>query len=135
LLKRDDPECIIIIENKSNGAIDQRHQLYRYWYQEIYYKTKKVDSSFYEKNRNRYRIIYMPPDLFKYPDIHSVQKPQDEYWARLEELPNKMPIECDIMPFNEFVVNWLNACLDKIPKTNHRMIEFIKQYFEICRNL
>jgi|GEM_PF-494796 len=135
LLKRDNPESVIIVENKSNGAIDQQNQLYRYWHKEIYLKTKEVDSSFYETNRNRYRIIYMPPDLFKYPDIHSLQKPQDENWSKLIELPDKMPIEYEIRPFNDFVVQWLNKCLDIIPKTNHRMTEFLKQYFEICNNL
>ncbi len=135
LLKRDNPASVIIVENKSNRAIDQQNQLYRYWYKEIYLKTKKVDTSFYEKNRNRYRVIYMPPDLFKYPDIHSVRKPQDENWSKLIELPDKMPVEYEIRPFNVFVVQWLNKCLDIIPKTNHRMIEFLKQYFEICNNL
>jgi hypothetical protein len=131
LLKRVDPHSVIVIENKSNYAIDQENQLYRYWYQEIYIKTKEVDSSFYEKNRNRYRIIYMTPNLFKYPDIQSKQKPKDEGWTKIIGLPDKMPIECEIKSFNGFVNEWLKKCLGIIPKPNHRMIEFVKQYLEL----
>lgn len=35
-------EVSIVIENKSNGAEDQPHQLYRYWESAIYYFHNKV---------------------------------------------------------------------------------------------
>jgi hypothetical protein len=136
LLKRVSPEeNVIIVENKSNGAVDQPNQLYRYWYQEIYLKTKEVDSSFYEKNKNKYKIIYLPPNFFKYPGINSISKPQDEDWSKLKELPDKMPIDYEIRTFNVFVIQWLHKCLERIPKSNHRMIEYLNQYIEICHNL
>ena len=39
LLKRNCPKSIIVIENKSNWAVDQNNQLYRYWHQEMYEET------------------------------------------------------------------------------------------------
>jgi hypothetical protein len=134
LLKRLFPESIIIIENKSNWAIDQQNQLYRYWHQEIYSKTQQTRVTFYEENKNKYKIIYLPPSDYKQPDSHSYLRPNDEHWIN-KNLPETLPLKFEIKAFNDFIVRWLEKCIMVLPKTNYRMIEYIKQYIEICKNL
>jgi len=134
LLKRLHPECIIIIENKSNWAVDQPNQLYRYWYQEIYSKTKQSSNSYYKENKHKYKIIYLPAKDFKIPDSHSYARPNDNLWIN-KNLPETIPLEFEIKTFNDFIVLWLDKCIDVIPSTNYRMIEYIKQYREICEIL
>ena len=56
LIKRENPHTVIVIENKSNYAIDQENQIYRYWYQEIYLPNKKQLKPISEEN---YHIIYL----------------------------------------------------------------------------
>jgi hypothetical protein len=46
LLRRNHPKSIIIIENKSNWAIDQSNQLYRYWHQEMYEEVREKRKEF-----------------------------------------------------------------------------------------
>lgn len=36
LIRRVHPHTVVVIENKSNYAVDQPNQLYRYWHQEIW---------------------------------------------------------------------------------------------------
>jgi hypothetical protein len=135
LLRRDHPCSIIIIENKSNGAVDQPNQLYRYWYQEIYLTTKEVDPAYYEKKINNFKIIYLPPTFFKYPEDHSISKPQDEAWLKLAKLPDKIPLKYEIRTYNEFIIQWITECIKILPESNHRMIEYLNQYIDICYNL
>lgn len=135
LIKRVFPESIIIIENKSNKADDQLNQLYRYWYQEIYNKTEEADSNFYKKNSNRYKIIYLSPNYYKYPEIHSISKPNEEHWLTKKDLPDKLPLEYEIKTFNVFMLQWLTSCINILPINNYRMIEYLKQYKEICYQL
>jgi hypothetical protein len=134
LIRRLFPECIIIIENKSNWAVDQQNQLYRYWHQEIYNKTQQTSIGFYEENKNKYKIIYLPPKDFKQPDTHSYLRPNDEQWQN-KNLPEILPLKFEIKAFNDFIVKWLDNCVLALPKTNYRMIEYLKQYTEICKNL
>ena len=52
LLKRVKPvHSVVVIENKSNYAIDQPNQLYRYWHQELYTKivNKNMPSDYISK--------------------------------------------------------------------------------------
>ena len=137
LIKRLHPEklkSVIIIENKSNWASDQQNQLYRYWYQEIFSKTKKKDTAFYDDNCNRYKIIYMPPNEYKQPELSSLTRPNQESWVNAK-LPEVLPLKVEIKAFNDFIVEWLDNCISVLPESNHRMREYLKQYIEICNNL
>jgi len=130
LIKRIEPLSIIIIENKSNWAIDQPNQLYRYWYQEIFLKTKETARDYYERNKNQFKIIYCSPNEYKNPNPQSLQKPSS--W---KDLPETVPMEIELQPFNIFISSWLKRCIEIIPESNHRMREFLQQYNEICQAL
>lgn len=131
LLKREEPHSVIIIENKSNWAVDQPNQLYRYWYNHIFLYTQRGDERFYGENREYYRVIYLPPNQSKQYEQQSITKPVD-YDA---ELPNMLPIRVEQLPFDVFVKKWLDQCVASLPKTNHRVREYIEQYKELCETL
>jgi hypothetical protein len=129
LLKRNTPHSVIIIENKSNYAIDQENQLYRYWYQEIYttIKSKNLPNDYILNPPNDlYKVIYLSPDYLKRPNENSILKPYN--WD--ENLPSYVPLEVEQVVFSDFITNWLDLSLTKISSDNHRMKEHIKQYIE-----
>jgi len=129
LLKRIEPKTIVVIENKSNFAIDQQNQLYRYWYQEIYYPNSyRNDVLEFTTQSGNFQIIYLTPADWKVPSDNTFEKPS---WLEDEKLPSILPIKPKILMFSEHVVNWLNACLPQINPTNHRLREFVKQYIEL----
>jgi len=132
LLKRNEPQSIIIIENKSNWADDQDNQLYRYWHQEIYNTTKETEKDFYVSNKYKYQIVYLPPNEGKKYEEQSITKPTD--WTE-NYLPKKLPIEIKTLYFNAFIQEWLENCKKQLPKTNHRIREYINQYQLLCNNL
>jgi hypothetical protein len=134
LLRRSFPESIIIIENKSNWAQDQQNQLYRYWYSEIFSRIKQTSTTFYEENKDKYKIIYLPPTEYKEPEPQSYSRPNHQAWNK-KELPEMMPIKFEIKSYKNFIVQWLENCLDTLPDENNRMTEYIKQYIEICKTL
>jgi len=133
LLKRREPNSLVIIENKSNGADDQPNQLYRYWH-----KVMHRNPEYRDDKTDYYKIIYLPADDSKSPDKNSLEKPahNSEYdvWVSPEEhtaLPDKLPLKYDLMTFKRSIVDMLNACVEKLPKENQRLREFVKQYLEI----
>ncbi len=126
LIKRIEPHTVIVIENKSNCAVDQENQLYRYWYQEIYYPNRHLPISYTKEKSNNYKIIYLTPSDWKLPNDNSLQKP--DYLP--DEFPDKLPIEPEIWYFNKQIIEWLLETLDLIPQTNHRLREFVKQYID-----
>ncbi|MFN8238945.1 MAG: PD-(D/E)XK nuclease family protein [Chitinophagales bacterium] len=141
LLKRDNPHSVIIIENKSNNAVDQNHQLYRYWYQEIYLPNNDEEfakPAIYEKIdiSSRYKILYLPPDHTKNPQDYSLTKPE---YLTDSILPNRIPINYEKKPFNDFICNWLKECIYTIVDENeklqipinHRLKEYLEQYIEL----
>lgn len=132
LIKREYPESIIIIENKSNWAKDQNHQLYRYWYRTIYLRTKRSDADFYQKNKNRYQIVYLSPTQLKRYEEHSICKPPLDIY---DGLPFKIPMEIKNYTFDDQIQKWLDRCKSKVPISNHRIREYITQYQYICKNL
>jgi hypothetical protein len=132
LLKRTFPHTVIIIENKSNFAIDQEHQLYRYWYQEIYIPNKdrhgeKTDEV--TSNNNLYQIIYLTPVRWKKPDENSITKPM----GYDKSLPDKIPITPKIWVFNENIVEWLSNSINELHSDNHRLREYLIQYIELWK--
>ncbi|WP_439131091.1 PD-(D/E)XK nuclease family protein [Polaribacter sp.] len=126
LLKRNFPKTIVIIENKSNWAIDQSNQLYRYWYQEMFKEINKTDAVFWSNNSDKYKILYLSPDIEKTPSENSKSRPS--YLP--SKLPNKIPLTVSIWSYNKQIVKWLENCLNELPKDNHRIKEYVKQYIE-----
>lgn len=129
LLKRNNPHAVVIIENKSHGAVDQEHQLYRYWKKAIYdeIKVKNLSKDFINKPPDeKYQIVYLTHGSWKTPDEKSLMRP--DYFAK--DLPEKLPMKYKHLTFNEDIVNWLKESLNIIPKSNPRLQEYIKQYIE-----
>lgn len=124
LIKRENPHTVIVIENKSNYAIDQENQIYRYWYQEIYLPNKKQLKPISEEN---YHIIYLTPSEYKVPEKHSLLRPK-EYD---ENLPEIVPLKPKIWQFNKEIKDWLKNSINELHSENHRLREYIKQYIEL----
>jgi len=127
LLKRFEPHCVVVIENKSNYAKDQENQLYRYWFQEIYYPNRHKNIEFANDHPEKYQLIYLTPASWKLPNDNTLSKPTD--WS--SDLPDRIPMKPKIMEFTSDIVNWLENSIEKIPLTNNRLREYIKQYIEL----
>ncbi len=76
LIKRNHPHSVIVIENKSENAIDQPNQLYRYWYYQIYTPTKSLGTKYSLGKKDKYRIVYLPSESFKKPTPNTLSKPE-----------------------------------------------------------
>jgi hypothetical protein len=92
----------------------------------MYNEVKQSDIVFWSENRDKYRIIYLPPDVGKTPSENSLSKPL----FVSSKLPSKLPIEVDKWGFNNHIVKWLEDCLKELPQQNHRIKEYVKQYIE-----
>ena len=121
LLKREEPESVIIVENKANSAADQKHQLWRYWYQEIY--PRKTNS---RNEIGAYQVIYLPPNQFDRFSDQSLEPPKN-----LGEIT--MDVTPKILSFASFVVPWLEDAASGIDEGNHRLRTFLEFYIEIWR--
>ena len=129
LLKRVQPHSVVVIENKSNYADDQNHQLYRYWYQEIYKTISErhlpKDYILYPPERY-YQLLYLSPEHWKIPSTNTLTKPAE--WDN--DLPKEVPLKAKHLLFSDFVYQWLKISLELLPKDNHRIREYVKQYIE-----
>jgi len=139
LLRRDNPHSVIIIENKSNWASDQPNQLYRYWYRAIYSRTNESDENFYLNHKDKYQIIYLPPNENKTYDSNSKSRPAIHNGfcdkATFDKLPLEVPMGIKIWTFNNDFQEWLDKCISILPETNHRIKEYIEQYKILTNNL
>lgn len=129
LLKRVQPHSVVVIENKSNYANDQNHQLYRYWHQEIY---KTISERHLPKDyilnppERYYQLLYLSPEHWKIPSTNTLTKPTE--WEN--DLPKEVPLKAKHLLFSDFVCQWLKMSLELLPKDNHRIREYVKQYIE-----
>ncbi|MFN8284711.1 MAG: PD-(D/E)XK nuclease family protein [Chitinophagales bacterium] len=138
LVRVTEPHSVIIVENKSNYATDQPHQLYRYWYQEIYkpnsirkdYDFKQKETYNVPEIKKRYKIIYLPPDESKEPCKSSCQKPD---WKELKDFDNDLPLNFELHTFDNLICNWLSKCIKILDKDNHRMRQYLTQYIELWK--
>lgn len=139
LLKRSNPHSVVIIENKSNWAVDQPNQLYRYWFHMIYKITKETSSEFYIQNKDLFQIVYLSPNENKNFNVHSITKPNsnnglcDKRTFKL--LPQKVPININHWSFNNDFQTWLDECIKLLPPSNYRVKEYIEQYKILTNNL
>ncbi|GAA4379645.1 PD-(D/E)XK nuclease family protein [Hymenobacter koreensis] len=137
LLKRAHPHAVVVIENKSNYAVDQPHQLYRYWYREIHRQQVSRHRSAEEiaqPPKDSYRMVYLAPAAWKRPDEQSMRKPKE--WERLTwaaHLPEVIPMEPEQHLFPDLVVQWLSNALPRLPVDNHRLREFTLQYLQFWK--
>jgi hypothetical protein len=129
LLKRVQPHSVVVIENKSNYANDQNHQLYRYWHQEIYktiFERHLPKDYILNPPERYYQLLYLSPQHWKIPSTNTLTKPTE--WD--SNLPKKVPLNTKALLFSDFVCKWLKISLKLLPKDNHRIREYVKQYIE-----
>ena len=131
LLVRNHPLSVVVIENKSNWAIDQPNQLYRYWHNAIYSRTKHSEVAFYENRKEQFRIVYLTPNEYKIPTFQTLERPEN--WPT--DLPKQMPMKPDIRTFNGFICQWIEDCIQALPSGNHALREFLRQYQMTCKKL
>lgn len=133
LIKCNNPQTTIIIENKSNNAEDQPNQLFRYWYYEIYFPNRHRPEGalqYLKNNSNRYKIIYLVSNEWKVADYNSKKRPAD---LNDISLPDEIPTEIIRWTFQVQILDWLKSALNSVelPSKNYRLRNFIEQYIEV----
>lgn len=128
LLRRQNPLGAVIIENKSNWAVDQPNQLYRY---ENIHKCEEDCKESYYKEHPEYKIVYLVPDEVKHISANSILRPVDYP----EYMPEELPMELKVMTFHEDIPEWLGECMGKLPAENTPLRNLIAQYIEYCKQL
>jgi len=121
LIERNYPHSVIIIENKSNDAIDQENQIYRYWHRAIYCKNKDEFD-----NNDKYKIIYLVANDAKLPSENTLIRPINFS----DNLPDRVNLNVENWNFNNQIRDWLSDCLPFLSKENYRLKEYITQYIE-----
>jgi hypothetical protein len=135
LLTRVNPHSIIIIENKSNRAIDQQFQLYRYWYHQIHKRKYQIDYTT-DEYKQKYQIVYLTPHHSKIPTDNSLSKPDISYGLPdYSNLPDKIPIFPKIWEFSKEISELLESSMTQLETKNHRLKEYIFQYLELIKSL
>lgn len=136
MIRRINPESVIMLENKSNWAPDQENQLYRYWYQNIHKRPEDCFADYYDGKD--YRIVYLAPKKEKHLSENSLQRPDPSWFPSQEicdSLPQRLPLEPLIWSFDEELALWLQRCINVTPPGNHALIEFLRQYKNYCKSL
>lgn len=129
-LWRRAPASVIIIENKSNNAVDQPNQLYRYWHENIYKPYPNIDYSL-SQNKKAYQVIYLPTTAEKLPTSNSLQRPE---YLDLSNLPKTLAdvgITVKICAFRDHITAWLNHCDKLVPSDNLRLRTHLQFYKEL----
>ena len=120
---------MVVIENKSNAAVDQENQLYRYWHQEVFRKYPFLDYSDPEVKRC-FRLVYLPLHLTQKPSSGSLRRPSDwQQWEEVSEYPTT-PLNVDQLSFSRDITEWLKETSEKIPQSNGRLKTFLQLYEE-----
>lgn len=122
----------VIIENKSNGAIDQPHQIYRYWHNEIFLWDKdlwkKREDASTCVRESRFHLVYLLEDGNKAPEAHSLQRPSE--WDSAVNPFKEAPLKCVNLLLSELIDLWDKEAVSKIPESNHRLLAFFSLYRE-----
>ncbi|WP_269522404.1 PD-(D/E)XK nuclease family protein [Coraliomargarita parva] len=127
-LWRVDPASVVIIENKSNWAVDQSSQLYRYWLQNIhsYYPDLNYEEASTCRN---FKVVYMAPSIHKRPTAQSLQRPPE--LASLSGLPVSLPLIPVLFTLDTHLQEWCSRCMKHLDSKNERLRNFLKFYKEI----
>lgn len=146
----------ILIENKVNGAINQKNQLYRYWknliFEPEYNKYCKnqniqfsydnpIDASFFQSEIfDKYKLIYLVRSTKGISDWtvnegykQSIQKPKNPTYNKFIYLPEKVPVDIIKLGFKEDIVAWLNRCLDEVKENEKCSIENIERFRHVIK--
>ena len=120
-------EVSIVIENKSNGAEDQPHQLYRYWESAIYYFHNKDEKKVL--NPKNSRIVYLPQ--WGVPSEQTRTRPKDYK----ELYPEKLTFEeqggiISCWTYYTHIVEWLKECIGAMGGENHIVKQLVRNYIE-----
>lgn len=117
----------IAIENKSNGAKDQWHQLYRYWESAIYnFHNRDKEKAL---NPKYSRIVYLP----------KWGLPSEQTRTRIEgykePYPEKLTFEeqggiISCWTYYTHIVEWLNKCIGTMGGENHIVKQLVRNYIE-----
>lgn len=139
LIKRvTEPKSVIIIENKSHNAVDQKYQLYRYWEQEMVRPLLSKNQGFNEvkefinSHPENFKLLYLAPNRNKKPSDHSLRRPEGEEWNAYDKI---LPMKHIHITFNNEIVTWLEQCKIQLSNDNHRLREYLDQYIEICKGI
>ena len=117
----------IAIENKSNGAKDQSHQLYRYWESAIYnFHNRDKEKALNPKHS---RVVYLPQ--FGIPSEQTRTRPKDYK----ESYPEKLALEeqggiISCWTYYNHIVKWLNSCVEAMGRENNIVKQLVKNYIE-----
>lgn len=133
VIKATSPERIsIVIENKSNGAQDQAHQLYRYWYDHIYcFFERDLEKA---QDRSKCRMIYLTDGYSdKKVSENSMEKP-DFIKLGYQKLDREKGFLTDWTYFED-IKNWLRTCISEDSlKEKHRLKFYIEDYLQFWDN-
>ena len=135
LLYREFPKSIIIIENKSHHAVDQAHQLYRYWHRVIH-QREQIPFVNYEtaEIKDAFQLVYLPSNDEKIPEAHSLSCPS-EYKKTDPSLPDQIPLDYKLWTFNKDIAEWLEEAKTCVPTSNYRLKAYLEFYQELCLSL
>ena len=117
----------IAIENKSNGAKDQSHQLYRYWESAIYnFHNRDIEKALDPKHS---RVVYLPQ--WGIPSEQTCTRPKDYK----ESYPEKLALEeqggiISCWTYYNHIVKWLNSCVEAMGRENNIVKQLVKNYIE-----
>jgi hypothetical protein len=127
-LWRTEPASVVIIENKSNWAIDQQYQLYRYWYENIHRNYPELNYNDGAVRQN-FKIVYMAPSEHKRPESHSLRRPP--LLDGMKGLPDNLPLIPTPFTLDSDLTAWFAACIQQLDTENERLRHFLKLYQEI----
>jgi ankyrin repeat containing protein len=117
----------IAIENKSNGAKDQSHQLYRYWDSAIYnFHNRDKEKAL---NPKYSRIVYLPQwGLPSEQTRKRIEGYKEPYPEKLTFEEQGGIISC--WTYYTHIVEWLNKCIDAMGRENHIVKQLVRNYIE-----
>ena len=117
----------IAIENKSNGAKDQWHQLYRYWESAIYnFHNRDKEKALDPKHS---RVVYLPQ--WGIPSEQTRTRPKDYKESYSEKIALEEQggiISC--WTYYNHIVKWRNSCVEAMGRENNIVKQLVKNYIE-----
>jgi PD-(D/E)XK nuclease superfamily len=132
-LWRVEPASVVVIENKSNWALDQEEQLYRYWHKAIHTWRKGLDYED-ESTKAHFKIVYLVPTKDKQPTKQSLRRPAN--LDHEKDLPEEVPLGYVTFTLNEDMPDWFRDCSELLDVKNERLRVCLQMYHEIwSRNL
>lgn len=124
MIWRENPACVVLIENKACNAVDQRSQIYRYWHEQVFQWEPDWDYSS-DAVKRAFQIIYLTPDSGKMPELQCVRRPPE---LASENHFEVVPREPRQMTFKELTALWNREARPRIPESNQRLLWLLDCY-------